>query len=265
MPRFFRQNLHAICLNPAYYPELQGMKELHLQDRETNYYTLYHSGYRRFKDYLHQMNLDPGNLRTNEILELMNRFNQAQPSENTRLKLILLMNARNRENFLISQQKTSFLSDAEPVTVGGLKLQKGGVRNCIVMHQDGSIYIRPKIIGDLASNRIGVSHSSLAPLNGEPVAFAGCFVHTREKGWMLENVSGHYGTRATQMRYFVQQLSESGIDIQPLTLIFHIRNHRSAAQKFTIIEENAQLFLARYAKSQAAIAEQLSNSPGLRS
>jgi hypothetical protein len=86
----------------------------------------------------------------------------------------------------------------------GKPLKKNGHQNCIVLINN-EIYVHPKIRAKIADDVIGVNHSSLA--NGQMVAFAGSLVHTDKHGWVLENTSGHYGTRVTQIRNFLEKLS----------------------------------------------------------
>ena len=250
MPKqsFFTQKIHKIHFKPEYLPESLSIRILNLIDADNNYYALYKSDFLSFSKYLEEQHLVINELTTVEILDLINIFNLLQLSPADHLGLIKYFSPYSLLRFLLDAKSSSFAQDGTLITESGFPLTKKGHQNCIVMHEDGSIYVHPKIKANSVLKQFGVNHSSLAPLDSA-IAFAGSFVHTAETGWILENTSGHYATRAVQMRHFVARLKELGFDLNPLTIKLWIpndpKNHGDKKNDYTIIKENAEEFLER--------------------
>lgn len=240
--RFFTQRLGKLHLEKDYLPESYSIQKLRLRDPNGNFYALYYTQFILFANYLKTKNLDIDQTDTTTILEAIETFSKQQPSE-IPTQLILYYSTENLAQFLLDISHSSF--DKDIISISGKTLKKNGIQNCVVMHQDGSIYIHPKIRGNLGKPLFSVSHSSLAPADGSALAFAGSFIHTQEKGWTLENNSGHYAPRVTQIRPFLEKLNELGLDLTHLTVKFWILNPEGSRKKYIIMEENAQEFLDR--------------------
>jgi hypothetical protein len=255
MPKlFFTQKPQNILLKPEYLPESFSLRILRLMDADNNYYAMYKSDFLIFSKYLREQHLVINELTTAELVDLIDTFNQSPPTfPQNQLRFIKYFSPEYLSQLVLDPAHSSFTRDGIISTVSGLSLIKNGHQNCIVMHQDGSIYVHPKIRGGSSLNHWGVNHPSLAPLNGSPIAFAGSFVHTSETGWVLENTTGHYGTRATQMRHFVAKLKEMGCDLASLTIKLWIPNNpKNPGDKeinYTLIKENAELFLKQVSKN----------------
>jgi hypothetical protein len=250
---FFTQKIHKIHLQPGYLPESFSFRILGLKDTNNNNYALYKSDFLPFSKYLRENNLVIDELTSAEILELISSFNQQQSSPQHHLKLIKYFSPDYLSRFLLDPERSSFGQESALITVSSLELMKGGHQNCTVMHKDGSIYVHPKIRGGSSPDQFGVNHTSLAPPDGSAIAFAGSFVHTVDNGWILENTTGHYGSRATQMRNFVAKLKEIEFDLSPLTIKLWIpknpKNPSDKEEDYTIIKENADEFLERTSRN----------------
>lgn len=255
--RFFTQVLGKLHLNRNYLPESFSIHQLRLMDPHGNYYGLYFTQYILLSQFLKQKNIDIDSLTTKQLWSVLASLNEQQKTHKISLQLYFCSSYLSQ--FLLDNKLTSFETHDALISVGGKVLEKNGVQNCVVMHQDGSIYIHPKVRGDLATNISGVSHASLAPMDGSAIAFAGSFIHSEEHGWILENTSGHYGPRITQLRSFVKKLHEQGLDIKPLTVRFWIPNTKSGEKSYTTMEENAWTFLERTSKNIMALDEMLPN------
>lgn len=119
------------------------------------------------------------------------------------------------------------------------------------MLQNGSIYAHPKVRPNMKENLLGVNHSSLS--TGKGTLFAGSLIHHPEKGWIVENTTGHYGTRATQMRQFLMRLQDKKFPIHDLRVKLWISknpsNPSAEESDYDILEENALTFLQRTSAS----------------
>ena len=139
-----------------------------------------------------------------------------------------------------------------------MTLKKEGHQNCVVMVNDKygkqHIYAHPKV-RSVPGDVVGVSHSSLS--QGNKVQFAGSFVHTTDKGWVIENTTGHFGTRPANMILFLETLKKQQHDLSQLTVKLWVPKdvkHPGVEEKdYTIHYENALTFLERTQKSKAAI------------
>ena len=254
---FFWQKLQKLHLHKDYLPETYSIERLRLMDSKKNFLALYKSEFIAFSKYLSELELNLDELETNEILNLIEKYNQQQTTTRKYLKFVLYFSNHNLSQYKLRSESDCFAYNKHPMTKSGLRLLTGNQQNCIVMHQGGAIYIHPKIRGDFSKNQHGISHASLAPLDGSALCFAGLLVHQEEKGWILSNLSGHYFPRATQMRHFLLTLLERGFDLKPLTIQLWIPNNphypSDRDEDYCIIEENAFKFLKRVSNNMAKL------------
>ena len=257
---FKQQSLFRLQLNKRYYLELTSGNFIKLNDAEGNPLTLYESDYNKLHAYL----------KSNAI----NHFSELSTLD----KLIHLEKAKVRVTRYftddhLQQYELNIKASMENkltdiISQNGMKLTKGGHQNCVVVYQN-HVYMHPKIrcvTGDIshevlkepAENKqpgtIGVSHSSLC--HGRQVSFAGSFVYDDKKGWTVENTSGHYITRAYQVKELLNNFDKNGLDLSKLTIKFYIPNNPTVIptvlsdSDYHIIYENAADYLNRMQNSQ---------------
>ena len=106
---------------------------------------------------------------------------------------------------------------------------------------------------------IGVSHSSLA--SGR-VQFAGSITHTEARGWVIDNCTGHYATRAYQLRVFLEKLDELGVPLEQMTVRITVSKTGRPSPTDTDLDydftyENARTFLDRVHSSLHATTASL--------
>ncbi len=152
----------------------------------------------------------------------------------------------------------------------GAALLKEGQQNCVVLYNN-HIYIHPKVrcvMGEVKEEvlpglnpaesgikgRIGINHSSLS--HGRQVCFAGSIVQASSNSWIIENTSGHYITRAFQIKALLNALKERGMDLSKLMVKLWISNNPKiilpvlSESDFTVLLENAEEYMNRMSNSQ---------------
>ncbi|VVC75525.1 hypothetical protein AQUSIP_08150 [Aquicella siphonis] len=255
-----QQKLHSISLNKRYWPELFSIRFLNLTDSEGNALAIFESDYTKFQKYLSNSKiLDFEHLSAKDKLAHLARAN---------IRIIRYFSAANLQHHELDIRQSSFTADGNIVSNGGNLLKKAGHQNCVALYQ-GKIYIHPKVrsvpgcldAADSAESEqkgiIGVSHSSLC--QGSDVPFAGSFIHDEKYGWIIENTTGHYSTRAYQLILFLEVLAKQGVDLSLLTVktwIPHEPKRRPPSlheADYDTHYENAAAFLARAQKSKKSL------------
>lgn len=225
--------------------------------------TFYKSDYQKFIKIIQDNKLDLKNLVKADIMHIISEYNKTVPGRD-QIQLIKYLSPQSLSHFELAPEKSNFEKQGNIETQDGTKLKKEGHQNCLVLLHDGHIYVHPKVRSDTQNNVIGINHSSLA--KGQNVAFAGSFVHNEDTGWIIENSTGHYGTRATQMRNFLLELEKKMVPIDQLTVKLWIpkdpKNPTASEADYDIITENAEAFLERTSKSIATIEDMDYQSPG---
>jgi hypothetical protein len=89
-------------------------------------------------------------------------------------------------------------------------IRDGGEQNCVVV-SDSLVYVIPKVRS--SPSMIGVNHSSLC--YGKNVTFAGSLVKRGDR-WVLNNTTGHYGTRASKISAGLEAFIRNNISIDNL-------------------------------------------------
>lgn len=182
------------------------------------------------------------------------------------MQVVRYFSGENLEKYALDVKATN--KNKNFVTQGKIEALKKGHQNCVVMLQNGAIYFVPKVrsvagdikpyilvegkdiksSSDTSSALLGANHSSLS--NGSMVSFAGSFVFDEKQNtWTIENTTGHYGTRVTQVRAFLQKLEDKGLDISPFSVKFWVpkdpKNPGLLESDYDISIENAKEFLDR--------------------
>ena len=244
------QRLHSQPMKIDYWSELYGL-QLGLKDSAGNALTFYKSDYDKFIKIIQLKKLSLKDLSQDEVLKIILDYNRQTPKANE-IQLIKYFSPENLKQFNLSLKKSDFSKDGNIVTQNGSELKKEGHQNCLIMLHNGSIYVHPKVPANIKENVIGINHSSLA--KGQSVAFAGSFTHDDKDGWILENTTGHYGTRATQIRGALLNLVQQGFSIENLSVKLWIHNPESKHSKYETFTENAAVFLNRTSQSVAALS-----------
>lgn len=249
----FFQTFKNEPMKPEYWGELFGA-QLGIKDDQGDSLTFYKSDYDKFLKIIHDENLHIKTLSPRAMLQLILDHNKDAPPSNG-IQLIKYFKPDTLSHFELDVTRSNFSKDGIIATQDGTVLQKNGHQNCLVMLHDGHVYVHPKVRADTKSNIVGINHSSMA--KGQSVAFAGSLVHHNEQGWVIENTTGHYGTRATQMRTFLVGLEQRMVPIDQLTVKLWIPkapdNPGIKESDYDIIMENASSFLSRTSKSIKAI------------
>lgn len=266
--RFKSQRLHQQGLVARYLPELVSVKLINLKDNQGNPLTLYESDYLKLCAVLKQKKISAENFTHLDPVEKIKLLSEAK------VKIIRYYSEACLSNYELSAVNSNFSKEGNIVTVNGTMLLKKGHQNCVVL-QDGHIYAHPKvrsIVGDISEEvgefkldttgttqphgRIGVSHSSLA--NMKKTQFSGSFVYNEEHGWIIENTTGHYATKAYQIRNFLAALKNKGFDISLLVVKTWIPKNPSLTPPspneadYITTHENAKKFLDRVTSSLVA-------------
>lgn len=242
------QKLHSQPMKVDYWSELYGL-QLGLKDASGNALTFYKSDYDNFIKIIQLKKLSLNGLSQDAVLQVILDYNKQTP-KGSEIQMIKYFSPDNLQQFNLSLKKSDFSTDGHIVTQNGSELRKKGHQNCLIMLHDGSIYVHPKVPANIEANVMGINHSSLA--KGQNVAFAGSFIHDDKDGWIIENTTGHYGTRATQMRGALLNLVKQGFSIENLTVKLWIRNPES--KTYETFTENAAVFLNRTSQSVEALS-----------
>jgi hypothetical protein len=290
MRRFFsQQKLHSIGLKAHYLPESLSARLLNIRDLDGNILALYELDYKKLAFYLE--NEKKLTISTATLSQLLDAIEEAK------VKVIKYFSPKNLLAFELDAKTTDFGHIGDVSTQGGIDLKKEGHQNCVVMIADDKygaphIYTHPKVRSipgaivttvipeeekketkeekketkeekketstrgsEKKEGLVGISHSSLS--GGKVVSFAGSFIHIEKMGWVIENTTGHYGTRVSNMGLFLQTLQDKGCDISDLTIKLWIaKNPKKPGveeKDYTIKYENAIDFLNRTQKSKDQI------------
>ncbi len=256
-----QQKLHDLRLMPLYLPETLSLTLIKLEDREGNKLALYQSDYKKLREYLKTLSATF----SMEDFHALPLESKLEILENAQVKVIKYFSPSNLTQCELNVVNSDFSTSGQIVTSNGLALTKHGHQNCVVMQND-QIYIHPKVrstLGGLASSvmpeddiafppgntqgLIGVSHSSLA--SGR-VQFAGSIMHTEKHGWVIDNRTGHYATRAYQLRIFLDKLDELGVPLEQMTVLTCVSKTGRVSptdtdDSYDLNYENARTFLDR--------------------
>lgn len=257
MTKFFVQKLKCIKLKPTYLAETLLLSSLRFTDAEDNQLTVYGPDYYKLKDYARKhFEKEPDKLTNDE---------KAQVISYAGIRLVRLFSPENIKKHEIDLATSSFTTDGDVLNMNGVPLEKGDRQNCIVMI-DGHIYIHPKVRSTPLSDDsedlgiIGINHSSFS--QGRAVEFAGSLSFTPEHGWVIENTTGHYGTRAYQLNHFIKTLATKGVDISLLAVRLHIpKSHTGDKRGYDIYQENAVEFLSRIERSKENLDRSIAKTP----
>lgn len=250
---FSHQRLFQCGLKPGYLPESFSAKCFLFHgvvDRQGNSLAMYCSDYLKFKTFIKETygHVDYTRLQKQQFIEAI---------AGSKIKVTVYFKESELSRYKIDAR--SFNKGVMKDTSGN-KLALDAWQNCLVMMND-NIYVHPKVrakAGDISADlvgsaddrkysNIGISHSSFT--HGNKVEFAGSLCFDSKRGWIIENTTGHYGTRATQMRKFLERLHQKKMDISQLTVKLWIpidpKNPGIDEKDYTILYENAQEFLIR--------------------
>ena len=252
-----QQRLNNISLNKRYWPEKFSVHYLNLKDNERNDLAIFEGDYNKLKAYLLEHSIE---------FEKLSRAEKYQLVALSGMKVIKYFSPENLAQHELDITHSSFQTGGNISSQSGSLLKKEGHQNCVVLHH-GKIYIHPKIRsipGDILPEHhespaglIGVSHSSLS--SGADVPFAGSFIHTVEQGWILENTTGHYGTRAQQLILMLDVLARKRVNLSHLTVRTwvpkqpHLQPPSPHEADYDIHFENAAELLNRVKKSNDMI------------
>ena len=249
-------------LKVSYWGELSGT-DLGLRDQSGNLLTFYKADYEKFIKIIKKMGLDPLQLAQETLIQIVKEHNKEALPAN-QIQMVTYFSPDAVKNFELAPLVSDFSKEGRIVTQNGTALKKEGHQNCLVMLHDGSIYTHPKVRANMQADVMGINHSSLT--QGKKTIFAGSLVHDAQKGWVIENTTGHYGTRATQMRQFLVNLQQKMVPIEELTVKLWIPKDPSnpgiAESEYNIIEENASDFLKRTSSSIKKIDDEGYESRG---
>lgn len=248
MIKFF-QTFKNQPLKGDYWGELFGV-QLSLRDTQGNLLTFYKSEFEKLTKLIQDLKLDISSLSPQELIQIINSHNQ-KASRHDEIQMIKYFSKQNLKDFELSPETSDFSKPGTISTRNGTQLEKRGHQNCLVMLHNGSIYAHPKVRPNMKEEILGVNHSSLS--SGKGTLFAGSLIHHPEKGWIVENTTGHYGTRATQMRQFLMKLQDKKFPIHDLRVKLWISknpaNPSAEESDYDILEENALTFLQRTSAS----------------
>jgi hypothetical protein len=285
MGSFFKQqSLFKLRLNKNYYLELVGLDFLKCKDLQGNPLTLYESDYNKLYAYLKTKHIDHfSDLTTAEKLQHL---------ANANVRVTRYFSAENRQKYELDVKATLACQLSDMVSKNGTKLLKDGKQNCVVVFEH-RIYIHPKVrcvagaiaheviaasdgkaevkeekISAQAGGVIGINHSSLSA--GRQVEFPGSIVYTKEHGWTLDTTSGHYITRAYQIKALLQALQDQGMDLKPFTVKLWIPKNPGvippvlSEADYHILYENADDYMTRMKDSQSRYVSEVGRAIMLR-
>ena len=213
MFKFF-QTFKNQPLKGDYWNELFGI-QLGLRDEQGNLLTFYKSDFKKLAKLIQDLKLEISSLSPQELMRVINTYNQ-DASHHDEIQMIKYFSKKNLKDFELIPETSDFSLPGAITTRNGNQLAKREHQNCLVMLHNGNIYAHPKVRPNMKENLLGVNHSSLS--SGKGTLFAGSLIHHPDKGWIVENTTGHYGTRATQMRQFLIKLQERKFPIHDLTV-----------------------------------------------
>ncbi len=183
--------LSKLPLKPGYIGEVFSLR-MQIRDEEGDMIAVYKDGYFRLTpDLLEAVSLAPSDQRKIEILK-ESGFN-----------VVKYFNPQNKERYRVSNVQSI---DAIPGII------PDGVQNCVVVNR-GKVYVHPKVKSQPSIT--GVNHSSLS--RGQGVDFAGSLVK-RGARWVLNNTTGHYGTRPSKIVVCLRAFIANRIPIEDLDL-----------------------------------------------
>jgi hypothetical protein len=258
-----QQSLFKLQLNKKYYLELVGLNFLNLKDSEGNPLTLYESDYEKFRAYLKDHSID--------YFTVLTTAEKLFHLEKANVRITRYFSADNLQKFELDVKSSMDSNFSNIVSKNGSMLLKNGEQNCVVVYE-GHIYIHPKVRCSLGSINhemntcqesksttkkgvIGVSHSSLC--HGRQVSFAGSIVRDKNNTWTLDTTSGHYITRAYQIKALLNALRDYGMDLSKFIVKLWIPNNPKiippilSESDYHIITENAAEYLSRMQDSQS--------------
>ena len=276
-----QQRLHDLRLMPLYLPETLSIDVLKLEDRDGNKLALYQSDYNKLSNYLKKIP-NPVSIDTFSKLPPKQKL---EILDNAKVKIIKYFPPENLENCILDLGRSDFSSTGDIFNSAGVKLAKHSHQNCVVM-SNNHIYIHPKVrsvlgsvIEEISSEKdlistpqtkglVGISHSSLS--NNQRVQFAGSFVHDDKKGWVIDNRTGHYSTRAYQLRIFLDQLAKAGVPLELITVRGCVSKTGKTAPTDTDADyddlyENARHYLDRVNASLESSTKRLTEGKSRRS
>ncbi len=237
-----RHQFFGSChLKPEYLPEavsLTLLNKFNIFDKNGNSLALYKDDYLILRDRIRSLyKIAPMDLQ--DPAQLMSLISELQ------LKIIRYYSLKNLS--LLQLDIDYFNQFDEMRTLNGIFAIKGNHQNCVVL-RDGNIYMHPKVRSNpqLLEDGYGVSHTSL----GGTQAVCPCSLRYDNHRWILENTTGHFGTRITQMRFILKVMSDKGLDLERLTLQLWVpRDYKSLdLAGYEIFEENALYFMERMEK-----------------
>lgn len=251
-----RQKLQNIPIKTTYLPELSGLR-LNLKDADGNNLTLYKSDYLKLCDILKTQGKLIKTMSPEDLMREITAINSTMENAHQQIQVIKYFTPQTLQQYKLDNS-SSFAPESAPFTAGTV-LKRAGHQNCVVMDKHNHIFMHPKVRPVMARNEFGVNHSSLALQ--KTVAFAGSFIHSEDKGWVIENTTGHYGTYVIQMRNFLEQLQKTGVkDFDKITvkLWIPLKSEPGVDEAdYDIRYENATDFLHRTSQSFSKITEQL--------
>ena len=281
-----KQTVASLGLTQHYWGESISFHLLKLKDVAGNRLALYSNDYRKLARTTQALyNKHPDKLSNNEVLYAI----EHSAPEN-RVQLAYYFSADIRSHYELA----AITEDGDIINVSDNALPKlekiAGVtpqQNIIVM-TGNRIYVHPKIrakTGSIASNPtipkfttpdslidapsevpipedpaiLGVYHSSFS--NGERLQFAGLLEFREDKGWVIQNLSGHFEPHISQLPSIIEAMAKSGIDLSKLTVeawIPKVPGVRSIKPEDHHIHlKRADVFLDETLRSKAASTHKL--------
>ncbi|MDF1654793.1 MAG: hypothetical protein P1U34_06725 [Coxiellaceae bacterium] len=234
-PSLTKQTVASIGLCEHYWGESCSISLLNIRDHERNQLALYGNDYRKF---VRKYKCQPSELSPEELIHRIEEAN---------LRLLKYFSTANRAPFeLKSMTPTGDIHSVSDIVLPTIDTAtKEPIQNCLVMCGN-RIYIHPKTRssagifnslrttlgipvevtdGELKTKDnaiIGINHSSLSA--GQRVQFAGSLVFDDAHGWVLENTTGHYQTRAYQLLQVLKQLAINGFNLTQITVKTWVAN-----------------------------------------
>ena len=218
-------------LKNNYIGEISSL-QLGLQDEDGNALAVYKDGYRHLSVEIRQaLSQEIGLQRKIEILKESD-FN-----------VVKYFNRENLQNYKVENiQSIDQIPGIMPTN---------GLQNCVVVNE-GNVYVHPKIKSE--HSVIGINHSSLS--FGNNVDFAGSLVN-RDGRWVLNNTTGHYGTRPSKISACLKAFAENNISIANLDLehwILTDSSHSDDDSSYQIETVPAVTLLNRMASLRVKVA-----------
>jgi hypothetical protein len=181
-----------IPLRGGYCGEISSLS-FGLKDDSGNALVVYRKGYAKLTDAVKKI-LSSADVGVREKLNILQAY---------KLSLIRYFSKEN-----IGQYQVQNMDSIDSIP----GIRDGGKQNCVVVN-DSLVYVIPKVYP--SPIMIGVNHSSLC--YGRSVTFAGSLVK-REDRWVLNNMTGHYGTRASKLSAALAAFIRNNISIDNLDI-----------------------------------------------